>query len=781
MLRKYAMLQTAALGVILAAPAVAQSTVSATDSAKQTPSTVVAIKPAKGAAIENSAAADIVVTAQRREQSILSVPIAITAVSGATLAKAGVSDSSQLAAVVPNLQINSAYGKTQPNFTLRGIGVGNEYSANQASPIGVYVDDAYIASRTSQGAQLYDLERVEVLRGPQGTLFGRNTTGGAINIITRKPDLSGSNGYFEASYGNFNTAHVQGAMEVTPVEGELGVRVTANLDRNDPTFHNLINGVPSPNGGTSFSGRAEVRWKPNDQLDILIKGYGSKDHLTQGALHSIGATPSGVNPITGYTSAGLPFYDVEYGYAGKRRTNSYGVLSKIQYRLSDAVTINSLTSYDGGYFLVDNDADAQPLSLLNYTPSSHTHQFNQELRANISTDRLELVAGGYYGSDTTNTNNDLGLYFFLRDLGRPADVTGATGGFSINQKYIQSRQSKAVFAQIDYKLTDHLTITAGLRYTWDTSQLRDALSYYGDYDYNPIVYTITDPVHPGQPLPTKHGDSSAPTGRFALNYKFDNDVIVYASYNRGYRSGTFNGSAYSNNAQLDYVKPETVNAYEVGTKGKLFGNALTYSLAAFYYDYRNQQTNEVIQFTGFLRNAGVATIYGAELELNGRLSRDLSVHGSLGLLHSRYDKLVLGRDLTVGLTGVDLAGNELPFAPKVTVQVGASWTLVHFDNGRIEFLPNLNYTSKQWFSPFNAQESYPGDPIGNGRLKQDGYAKIDAQLLWSNDQFTAGFYVKNLFQKHYYLYGLDLRSFFGLDFFAPADPRTFGAMFRFKF
>lgn len=272
MLTKSIMLQSAALGLIMAAPAHAQTSSDESEVARATSSD------------------DIVVTAQRREQSMLSVPIAITAVTGAALANAGVSDSSQLATVVPNLQINSAYGKTQPNFSLRGIGVGNEYSANQASPIGVYIDDAYIASRTSQGAQLYDLERIEVLRGPQGTLFGRNTTGGAINMITRKPDLSGSSGYVEASYGNYDTLHGQAALETTLVEDQLGIRIAANYDRNDPTFRNLIPGKPSPNGGTSYSGRVQLRWKPVPELDVLLKAYGSKDKLTQGALHSVGAS-----------------------------------------------------------------------------------------------------------------------------------------------------------------------------------------------------------------------------------------------------------------------------------------------------------------------------------------------------------------------------------------------------------------------------------------------------------------------------------------------------------
>ena len=171
---------------------------------------------------------EIVVTAQRRAQSIMDVPLAITAIDSSTLAKDGISNSAQLATAVPNLQISSPYGDTQPNFSLRGISVANEYNSNQASPIGVYIDDVYIAPRTSQGMGLFDLDRVEVLRGPQGTLFGRNTTGGAIDFITRAPSLDGSNGYAESGYGNFNTFTAQGAVEETLIPGELGIRVAGN-------------------------------------------------------------------------------------------------------------------------------------------------------------------------------------------------------------------------------------------------------------------------------------------------------------------------------------------------------------------------------------------------------------------------------------------------------------------------------------------------------------------------------------------------------------------------
>jgi len=182
---------------------------------------------------------DIVVTAQRRSQSLLDVPLAISAIGGDALANKGITNSASLATAVPNLQVSSPYGSTQPNFSLRGISVANEYNSNQASPVGVYIDDVYIAARTSHGMGLFDLDRIEVLRGPQGTLFGRNTTGGAINFITRAPKLKDSNGYVEAGYGNFNTYKVQAAVETTMVEDELGLRLSGNYEKGDGQIRNV--------------------------------------------------------------------------------------------------------------------------------------------------------------------------------------------------------------------------------------------------------------------------------------------------------------------------------------------------------------------------------------------------------------------------------------------------------------------------------------------------------------------------------------------------------------
>src|SRR5882757_10452670 len=315
---------------------------------------------------------EIVVTAQRRAQSLSEVPLAITALDGDSLSKQGITNSAELASAVPNLQISSPYGNTQPNFSLRGVSVANEYNSNQASPIGVYIDDVYIAARTSQGMGLFDLDRVEVLRGPQGTLFGRNTTGGAINFITKSPSLSGANGYAEAGYGNFNTFTAQGAIEETLIDGQLGVRLAANYVKGNGQIENIYPGGEDPNSQDSRQVRLSVRFKPGDgPLDVKIRAYAGRDNPTQAAVH-------GIVPYR----QGLDFFQVNENRIGENQTSASGVAAAVSLALTPALTLTSISSFDVGRQELQQAADGSPLNVLDIDWQSHFRQYSEEARVN---------------------------------------------------------------------------------------------------------------------------------------------------------------------------------------------------------------------------------------------------------------------------------------------------------------------------------------------------------------------------------------------------------------
>ncbi|OAN58542.1 TonB-dependent receptor [Sphingomonas sp. TDK1] len=713
-----------------------------------------------------SAAGDgeIIVTAQRRAESILTVPIAISAIGGDTLASKGIVNSASLATAVPNLQVSSPYGSTQPNFSLRGISVANEYNSNQASPIGVYVDDVYLASRTAHGMGLFDMERVEVLRGPQGTLFGRNTTGGAINFITKTPTLSGNQGYAEAGYGNFNTVTAQAAIEATMVEDELGVRIAGNYVKGDGQIQNVYPGGRDANSQDTLQGRATLRIRPGKgPLDIKLKVYGGRDRASQAAVQ-------GLLPYR----SGLDFFQVNENRIGLNKTEAYGGSATIAYTISPALTFTSITSRDGGKQNLQQAADGSPLDILDINWQSKFQQFSEEARFNYDAGKLKLVGGGFYGWDETITDNTF-------NIGQAIAPT-INGGFF--QHYRQVRRSYAVFAQGDYALTPKLTLTLGARYTWDRSQYRDGYAYLfaGNVDgaRTPLATTVPCPTVPGtcayNPAARYQldGRNNALTGRVSLSYTFDNGTLVYASYNRGYRSGAFNGGGYTSSAGINYINPERVNAYEVGLKGRYLDNALTLSMAGFYYDYRNQQVQDTRPGpVSFLVNAPKAEVYGVEGEARLRVAPTLTLNAAAGYLHSTYKELTL--------QGTNLSGNDLPFAPRFTAQAGADLTLFRRGTTGLTLSPSVAYFSRQYFSPFNAVNAV-GTAQQNRELQQEGYAKVNLTAALTVDRFTFKAFANNLLNARTYAYGLDLRGAgFPYNFLVPAMPRTYGLSARVSF
>ncbi|MFM2099649.1 MAG: hypothetical protein RLZZ366_1188, partial [Pseudomonadota bacterium] len=351
---------------------------------------------------------EIIVTATKRSENLQDVPVAVSAISANMLKAQGVFETTDLNHAMPNLQVSSPYGQQQPNFSLRGVGVGTEFNANAASPVGVYVDEVYQSFRASHGQQLYDLEQIEVVRGPQGTLYGRNTTGGAINFITRKPSLKGANGTLTVGYGSFNRINVEGAIEFTPVEDKVGIRVAGTYVHSDPYIHNLLPaglnksapGLPTafaygnlstgkqPGITESYGIRGTIRIKASDTIDLSLKGYAAKatggtetplatgqsktsdkiDYFSPnfllGALFSNPAL-AGLLPSSYSASAnGLSDRQVQADTVGNAISRAEGVVFTLKAELADHLKLVSITGYDSGLYSQDQtDCDATPLRL----------------------------------------------------------------------------------------------------------------------------------------------------------------------------------------------------------------------------------------------------------------------------------------------------------------------------------------------------------------------------------------------------------------------------------
>lgn len=716
---------------------------------------------------------DIVVTAQRRSESAQRTPLAITAIGGGALSSAGVLETSDLGAVVPNMQIISPFGRSQPNISVRGISVANEYNPNQASPIGIYVDDAYLPSRTSHGQQLYDLERVEVLRGPQGTLYGRNTTGGAVNFITMRPQLDDSSGNMEFGYGNNQHMETSGVFNKVIVPGTLAVRGAFNWVRSDGMV-STVHGGRDVQSEDSLGGRISLLAKPNDDLTIFLKFYSGRDQPIGNGNITIGTGPDGANGVTGYNSTDFGKYESGATDMGRFRFRASGALANISYSFGDW-TLTSNTSYDWGGRNLYHDTDNSPYKVLQINWVDNFKDINQEIRLNYESDQFKLLIGGYYGWDEVSADNRYEYFHFLDGIA-PFDPNLENSGFGIRSRYTQVRRSKAMFGQAEYDLTDKFSVAVGLRYTWDSLAYKNGNANVLDYDNQPVYNTVPFAGAPYDPdvFLNRSKNFRALSGKLSLNYQFSSNVLAYVSYSRGYRAGAVNAAGYLSPDQVTFVDPEKVDAFEGGVKSDLLGNRLRINLSGFYYLYKNQQLQEIVGPLGFLRSAPRSTIYGLEAEVTARVTRDFQINGTLGLLSTEYNSLEL--------SGLTLDGNRLPFAPKVTAGLGMDWTFARLDRGG-NFVANANvsYNSQQWFSPFNGMQSFSGDSFDNRNQQQGAYALVNAKISYDSETLFASIWAKNLLHKQYSVYGIDLRSTFGYDYLAYGSPRTYGATLGFKF
>ncbi len=813
---------------------------------------------------------EIVVTAQRREQNLQDVPSAISAFSAEALRARGITQTSDLMGTLPNLQVTSAYGSTQPNFSLRGISVANEFSASTASPIGVYVDEVYQSFRASHGQQLYDLDRVEVLRGPQGTLYGRNTTGGAINFITRKPTLQGNNATLTAGYGNYNTVNLEGAAEATLVPDKLGIRVAGTYKKGDGYTYN-----PTLNqdfGNTdSVAGRIALRFKPNDTLDINLKAYIAENKPRQDL-------PYGIGYLAGRTNAGgysrfaprpelggriLKQNEIQSDTGGEYYTASKGLSLTVAANLSDNLVLTSVTGYDYGKYRVSPfDCDGSPIDICSIRYASQSKNFNQDVRLAWTSDRLKLIGGVYYGKDTIDTQNEPDFFGFLRPLLRGAGVpagfnnipigvgnslrtvpafavnpaltpalpgfcapivinpggffdarslaafqydvatTNTAGGTAAqaacaaagaapfgpiraDQRFTLQRPSTAIYGEGVYNITDALSLTVGLRYTWDTVTYSNARTLLYDLGGTGVIASLVPysfPYNPALPALNQQRKTGQFSGRVVLDYKFAPDILGYASYSRGYRAGTFNGLAYQDVSQVYFLKPEKIDAYELGLKSRFADNRVQLNLAGFYYDYSNQQIAQIIGATSFLRSAK-GRVYGLEAELAAKPFDILRLDASFGYLNTQYRGNTINAADPASLT-LSINGNPFPNAPKTTFSAGFDLTAI--DSGPHKFVirGDTQYMGRYYFDPFKDYGQNPcGSPAAGSLVLQatpelacgnPSYWLFNARATYSyNEKYSVSVWARNLTNKFYYVYGLNLNAFYQ-DYLTRGTPRTFG-------
>ena len=696
---------------------------------------------------------EILVTAAKRSENLQAVPISISAVGGDALSKSRVTNVDDLVTKVANLQLTSIVGDNTPIFALRGVSM-SDYSLNQSSPVATYYDEVYKGNFAFLGVAMYDLERVEVLRGPQGTLYGKNTTGGAVNIISRTAKLGETSGYFNTGYGNYNRVDMNGAVNL-PVGEKAALRVAGSFSRADGWFKNVVPGKPDLAEVREYAVRGTLNVEASDTVRFVLRASTSFQNPHN---YGIYAQPETVN------RPGLTKWQIASNLDERRRARTYSVALTTNIDVSDALTLTSITSWDKGSLSFYEDTDGTASELLEIPYADRANQVAQDLRLTSDTGGpFDFILGAYFNRENVfnQTTFEITKDYDVNEDGVINAQDCADGlplACKVRNHFNQSKKSYAVYTDVKYRLGDALTLRGGLRFTHDTGAQTDFQSDAFGVDEVLVTNLI--------PLSNLKYSNDNWSGKIGLDYKLAAGNLLYASISRGYRAPSFNAQAFFDPSELSVAKPEKVTSYEVGAKTQFADRRITLNLAAFYYDYRNQQFINIdpSTFVQTLLNIPKSRIYGGEADLSVRASDQLSFRAGLGLLATRI--------ITGTLSGTDISGNRLSNAPSLSFNVGADFTVIDSGIGKLSLHPDLSYQSSQFFEVLNIP-----------RLRQTSYALVGGHIDYesANGRWSGSIWGKNLANKHYFTSRVDLLAGFGFDYNHVGTPRTYGMSVGYKF
>ena len=756
----------------------------------------------------------VTVTAQRTEESLQSVPIAITAVGGEQMQDMGITDVDALALQSPGVNIKSDFGAANPNIFIRGVGI-SDFNANVTGAVGVYVDEVYTASPAAQLFQFFDADRVEILRGPQGTLYGRNTTAGAVNFISRKPtDELSANLYTE--YGNYNAITVDGGVGGPIIPGRLKGRIAGTLSQRDGTLDNTFKGGQAPeklNNRDSWGLRGQLEFTPSDTVTLLGTLYsGSSDASALQSQHRGLLDPATFAPCVpaprasgvcidplGYSDTDGDSFSGAYNDPSKETVDFWGATLKADIDLGD-YALTSVTAYQDVDRYTIFDGDQSPISFVVPVHDPESDQFSEEIRLVSPTDnRFRWIAGAFYFKEDLTFHGSFDLF---RDVRPAIEAAAATltpeqlalspGGFVngynplgsadlaaalgnpvfafpaqiIEYGYDQNVKTWALFGQTYFDITKDLTLTLGLRYS-EEDRTFDYLSETVEGAIRiPLVQTSAAMGNDT----TSFDDLSY---RAALEWQATDSVFLYGSVSQASKSGGFNGAALLFQPQSAPFGDETLTAYEAGIKTDLFDKALRLNATAFYYDYEDLQVYVIVNSGGLpqqvLTNAASAKVSGLELEALAQPIENLQLSLGAALLDSEFEDFKV--PATLGLALQDFTGNSLPYSPELSLNAAATYRVDLSNGGTLKFGGDIAYQDKAYVDPGNTE-----------RLATDNYTLVGLHATYqpprSNWEF--GLWGRNVTDEEYISYTVDL-SDFGLDYVQFGEPATYGVSVRFTY
>lgn len=737
--------------------------------------------------------ADIVVTAEKRSTSMQKTAISITAVSGDVLQRSQIRSLTEVKSIVPGMQMGETDGYAQ--ITIRGIGIAN-FVPGADSAAALNVNDVYVSRPIAQLTGLYDVASLEALRGPQGTLFGRNATAGAINITTKRPtDVWSGNG--RVAVGNYNAVNVEAGVGGPIVADLLKVRVAGFIDKHDGYGRNETTGNPVSDKN-AWGVRGTLVFTPSDSLIATVIGEYYKQHDNGAALHYQGG--AGLVNLPG--TSGLPILSIQQGgFVTSDRQNTVTPLDS-KFRLRTAAVTGILEWSQGPFGLKSitgyRDQDSYTFTPLDdgstangfYVAGEPAHQFSQELQAHYDTDRLHVTAGLYYFKEKDASNP--GVSPFKYSVLQAAAANGVFGPAAVGLPAIPASQdyyvdfvqiggtlyttAKAAFGQASYEIVDGLTLTAGIRYSHE--KRRAALNN---------GFSLTNPWTPQTQQPAvSYRDSTSfesTTPKLGIQYQITPRTMLYATYSKGFKSG-----GYDITAIAPAFKPEKLTDYEAGIKTMMLDNTLRLNLGGFYYDYTNLQVAQVIGASVFTTNAATARVYGGEAEITYQPTSAFTLDFAASYLNAQYREYCgpstvqtgfqtpAGRCSPVGgglpAPGViDFTGRRLNNAPKFSGHTAATY-VIDMPKGSLSLRGELEFTSRIYFTPDNIAE-----------ISQAGYVKQNAFVTYdSNAGWHATAFVRNLSNKDSWTSGQVSTPLLGSPIHgAVAPPRTFGLEVGYKF
>lgn len=665
----------------------------------------------------------IVVTAQRYESVLEKTPIAIAVLGDKALEAANIDSSMDLSLAVPGFVMTSNI--VQGQAYLRGI--GTDIASIAADPSVAFILDGVYLPRLSTAQQdLFDVQRVEVVKGPQGTLYGRNATGGVVAITSKAPS-STFEGSADAMIGDYAQRRFRATVS-GPLSDGVGARVSVLRRSRDGFVYDPI-GRRSIDNVSDWAGRASLSARLGDDGKLVLSADTTR---SRGAPASAVRIISATAPALGFGGTVLADrYQVNQNFPNKVSNDQSGVSAKLDWNFG-GVEVNSITAYRESKFTLVLDLDGTQANWFTHNPDRQKSKtFSQEFQASGKTDRLQWLAGAYFFSEDASASYN--LFLPLAGVNQRPEATNETRAY-------------AAFTQGTYSLTDRLKATAGLRYSYEKKD------------------TTVDLFFNGARLGSFAGGKSwdAFTPKFGLEFQANDDTLVYGSITRGFKSGGFNSTAIQNPQDF---RPEYVWAYEAGLKSVLADGRARIGLTAFYYDYTDLQVNkyDAVNIVT-LENAANAKIKGFEAEIAAKPTERWNITAALTLLDAKYDNFT-SVDPDNGAAGpISLKGNQLVRTPKTSASITTDYT---FDVGsalQLTVRGSYAYRSRVYFTPFNTAEV---------SQKAFGVANASVDLQPHDGAWRASVFVKNLGKSFYYQEIARSRSIVGTIGW-PGDPRTYG-------